>query len=763
MKKLFTKVLFLLLTICSLQVNAQLTFEGTKDFGRIYDITFDPLVENKLYAVSQGNHIIYSLDKGLNWDILYSFPENEVFLKGLKYMDDHALSFYVDYSVSSNGIYIFDLATETITKTYILPIPPNSERDWIMSYSIYQDNTDVVLAHQSYIINFVGYAKVYYSTDGGANWLEVYYNVNNDYVFPNDVAISPADPSKLFIARANGSTEVTGGLFISNDAGLNWTEALPDNTLGAITFHPADPTILFVGSWIGTETQQEHLYRSTDNGLNWETFPVTWTDETLNCINKIIFSPSDHNTIMVLEENEIAITTNNGASWTNHVYSVDDPSGYTFGTSASYNPFQPEEVFINSDWYPMFSMDGGSTLQLLPVEFYQTTFVGISKGSVPHLYHSVQEGLVHTDLTSVTSQASNITPLNYMSLGSAPVYFMDNTITGRVFSYTNTFSGSFLNVSTDHGQSTTSIYQTFFDFIVAVTPNPVNPNLIWTSFMDAGILVFDITDLNNVQETSIALPDAGLATSIHILEQNPEEIYITLNHRVYKSEDGGATWTMLSNGINISSNEVLHELQRNPFNTDELVVSGSTGIFKSIDAGQNWTQVYSGSNVRKVNYSPLTNGHLVATAHTSDIATGKIIYSIDGGNSWTEVPLQEIAHSGFYSSDHKFYNDSVEIYIASLDLGVLKYTLDLSNLDIPETQPALQQVVVYPNPTDGFVHIKLNNDIPAAVTLYSVTGAKVMEVFNQQSLDISSLESGVYFLSITTKDRNIIVKRILKK
>lgn len=763
MKKLFTNILILVMAICGYQTNAQLSFEGTNDFGRIYDITFDPLVQNKLYAVSQGNHIIYSLDKGLNWDILYSFPENEVFLKGLKYMDDHSLSFYVDYSVTSNGIYIFDLNTQMITKSYILPIPANSDRDWIMSYSIYQNNTDIVLAHQSYMVNFVGYAKVYYTTDGGVNWQEVYYNVNHDHVFPNDVAISPANPSKLFIARANGPTAVTGGLFISNDAGLTWTETLQNNTLGAITFHPTDPETIMLGSWIGDAGQVENLYRSTDNGITWNTLSLSWTHETLNCVNKIIYNPSNYNNIVVLEENEVAITNDNGVSWSHYVYSVDNPSLYTFGTSASFNPFQSNEIFINSDWHPMFSTDGGATLQKLPVAFYQSTFVGVSKNSQHHLYHSVQEGLVHTDGATGTSQAYDILPLNEITLGTAPVYFLDDYVPGRIFSFTEGFSGSDLNVSSDHGQSKTSIYQTFFEFLIDVTTDPSNPNLIWASFRDAGIIIFDITDLNNVQQTMIARPTVGEVNSIHLLGQNPNEVFITLNHRVYKSLDSGLTWSLFSNGINLSSNDILYDLQRNPFNTDEIVVSGTTGIFKSVDAGLNWTQVYSGSNVRKVSFSAITNGHLIATAHTSDVATGKIIYSTDSGNSWTEVPLEEIAHSGFYSSDHKFSASSADIYIASIDLGPLKYTLDLSSLDAPGNNPAIQNVKIYPNPAADMINVELNTEIPATITVYNATGAKVLQVNNQKSLDISTLKSGVYFLGITTKESNVIVKKIIKK
>jgi xyloglucan-specific exo-beta-1,4-glucanase len=43
-----------------------------------------------------------------------------------------------------------------------------------------------------------------------------------------------------------------------------------------------------------------------DAGETWSIIPITWTDQTLNNITKIVFHPTNPNHIIALEENEIA-------------------------------------------------------------------------------------------------------------------------------------------------------------------------------------------------------------------------------------------------------------------------------------------------------------------------------------------------------------------------------------------------------------------------------------------------------------------------
>ena len=48
----------------------------------------------------------------------------------------------------------------------------------------------------------------------------IYYTLNNANVFINNVAVSPTDNKKLFLARGLGDSNVDGGLWISTNGGM---------------------------------------------------------------------------------------------------------------------------------------------------------------------------------------------------------------------------------------------------------------------------------------------------------------------------------------------------------------------------------------------------------------------------------------------------------------------------------------------------------------------------------------------------------------
>src|SRR5690606_36001879 len=127
--------------------------------------------------------------------------------------------------------------------------------------------------------------------------------------------------------------------------------------LQEITFHPNIPAIMYMGTGLGDHPQ--NLYRSTDHGDSWEIVNTTWADGGQHSFSGIAFNEVNPDNIIVMDGNEVAITTDAGLTWTHHVYPDDDTSTYSFGTSASFNPFNDNEVFVGADWKPMFSTDGG--------------------------------------------------------------------------------------------------------------------------------------------------------------------------------------------------------------------------------------------------------------------------------------------------------------------------------------------------------------------------------------------------------------------
>ena len=80
--------------------------------------------------------------------------------------------------------------------------------------------------------------------------------------------------------------------------------------------------------------------------------------------------------------------------------------------------------------------------------------------------------------------------------------------------------------------------------------------------------------------------------------------------------------------------------------------------------------------------------------------------------------------------------------------------------------PALleDRFIIYPNPTTNLLTIQNQNNLKIdSVSLYDTLGRKVMESNEAtESMDVSNLTAGVYFIHITT-DRGIETKKIIKK
>lgn len=738
---------------------AQLQFEGNQQFGRIYNIIHDPVIPSKLYATTQGNHIVQSIDNGQNWDVLFAYPANGALLDNLKYLNTNSLSFTVSTGITNydNRVYVINISTQQITHMYTPPTMDNPNYAWISSYDILQSNPFYAVVHQGYRVGNISYARVYYTTDGGTTWSNIYYNFDNDSVFPNSVAIHPDDPQKLFIARGDSPTTVSGGLLVSDDAGVTWSEKVSGNTVSTVYFNPNNTDEMYMGTWIPSDTTTENLYKSTDAGDTWQEVPITWSDYILNNILDIKINPFNANNIIVLEENEIAISNDGGTTWSNQVFPDDDPSHYYYGMNASFSPFFTNQLIISANWYPFFSNDAGQTLTQLEIPFYPVANVGINGDN---LYYGVQNGIVHKEIASTQESIYNTEPLNYFS--STPSNFVDEFTDGRIFSYIENFSGVELTVSNDYGQSNNSIYQGFSsDLLVDLETNPEDLDNIWVSFFDGGLFSIDFSDLNNVSVTQITMPESGPVTSIYFDDWSTD-IFVVLNNKVFKSTDGGTSWLQISNNLQaLVGSNYIYDLKSNYWNGYDLIAVGGNGIFKSQDNGANWTHVYTGNNVRKIQFSPLTEAHIAAAVYTSSNSSAKILYSENHGFSWNTITADELEYMGSNSMDFVFTNNSVDAYIASYDLGLVKYTIALSTLSVPEEEQQNSLVKVYPNPVSNVLNVKVQNQTISKIQLYNMLGDKVIETANSK-LDMSQLATGAYILKVHANTGNTIIKRIIK-
>jgi len=668
-------------------VNAQLTFEASPDYGKLWDITYDQTIPNRVYGISLINHIMVSNDNGLTWNIFYSFPSDQAYLSSLKIAPGgKALSFVIKNNpdLQKNALYLLDIDTKAISKTVV---PPNwADNPAIASYSIFNAKDSIILLNTSFSINFSPFTKVFYTSDAGANWKEVYYSADNDDVQINNSYISPANGGKLFLTRGLGPTDVDGTLWVSADTGATWVKKLEGKVFDQMAFNPSNPNDIWMGTGIDFVEADEALYHSANGGDNWrqaQNLPLHGIEYGLNNFTHITFDPTNTKTIWITEENEYLKTTDGGVTWASTTFDPNDAT-YYYGTNLTVNPFNSNQLFITSDGWPQFSNDGGVTLTQAKNPFYNV--ISLSYGNYKaskHLYYGSQGGYFEKNLaTSSTTPYFIESP--FIVNGHTRTTIADSSTEGRVFVYTpgdGFVSTSVLAVSNDYGATLTPIpADDYSNQVDRVVKDPANSYTYWASFSSFGsgtLFKMNISRADNYTSTQITTPTYLPIEGINITPAYPDSVFIAEGATIYSTSDGGATWNPKTKGLETFSDDadIIWDMNVNPFNASQFIIATNRGIYMSQDGGNSWGSVLKDVDIRKVNFSPVVNGQIIAATYSAQATECQLYYSNNGGGKWASVPFDKIAYLQSNTISYRFYEDSIAVYFATPDIGIAKYIL----------------------------------------------------------------------------------------
>jgi hypothetical protein len=104
-------------------------------------------------------------------------------------------------------------------------------------------------------------------------------------------------------------------------------------------------------------------------------------------------------------------------------------------------------------------------------------------------------------------------------------------------------------------------------------------------------------------------------------------------------------------------------------------------------------------------------------------------------------------------------NDELTFVISTPIFG---YAL-FKNHPLSTTDFTLNEVKIYPNPVSNTLFISSNNIVIDSITIYSLTGKKVLEDSKRvNSIDVSGLSKGMYFIEVHS-DSEKTVKKFIKK
>lgn len=183
-----------------------------------------------------------------------------------------------------------------------------------------------------------------------------------------------------------------------------------------------------------------------------------------------------------------------------------------------------------------------------------------------------------------------------------------------------------------------------------IDKNDVTNKTIWTAGVAGGL--WKTTDITQTNPTWTIVNDflGNLAiTSITQSISNTNIMYFctgegygnsdaTRGLGVWKSVDGGATWSQLSS-TNNSSFYYCHKIYC-PSGPDTVFVCTTTGLYRSVNAGTSFTKVLgsgissAGGNI-VYDIERASNGTLYASTSSSSSATGTIHKSYNNGATWT--------------------------------------------------------------------------------------------------------------------------------
>ncbi len=206
------------------------------------------------------------------------------------------------------------------------------------------------------------------STNSGATWQRVYSGR------ARSVTTHPTDPNKAWAATDNGVIVTTNG-----GVTWQLVPNLPNLKYSIVAVAPSNPSVLWTTMGFPIEASAHTIYRSLDGGANWAQIGLSGYESIYGSgtdfVNGIAIDPTDANRVIGMNFEDVIETTNGGATF--HSIVADHlPSGKwrgrgfagAFGTWVGFSENNPNLLsFAGMDGFnPLVSADAGQSFTRPP-------------------------------------------------------------------------------------------------------------------------------------------------------------------------------------------------------------------------------------------------------------------------------------------------------------------------------------------------------------------------------------------------------------
>jgi photosystem II stability/assembly factor-like uncharacterized protein len=207
--------------------------------------------------------------------------------------------------------------------------------------------------------------------------------------------------------------------------------------------------------------------------------------------------------------------------------------------------------------------------------------------------------------------------------------------------YLASANGSGISKSSDGGKNWTNVF-TVGAYSVAVDPFDPNHILAGVSLADPLSLSDSPLQVSNdggVTWTDDPVPpqiQQTIPTSIIFDPSTVGTIYLASSFTpgvgIAKSTDGGASWSMMTNGLDTPSSLIVYSLAIDPSNPQVVLAGTAGGVYKSADGGGTWALKSSAQVPYSIVFDSNRPGYVYASGAI-------LLKSTDDGETWSQVNL----------------------------------------------------------------------------------------------------------------------------
>jgi photosystem II stability/assembly factor-like uncharacterized protein len=467
-----------------------------------------------------------------------------------------------------------------------------------------------------------GGAGIYKTTDGGDTWTKLSSGLPAGLIGKIDLDISPANPKRVYaLVEAPGDERA---LYRTDDSGATWTRQSNDPNLLRRPFyytnvhaHPVDPDIVFVNN--------EGFFKSTDGGRTFKTGTTPHGD------NHSLWINPDNPDIMVQSNDGGAnVTMNGGLTWssqmnqpTAEIYQIETDDQFPYRL---YGAQQDTGSPIILPSLPPFAHSYADALMMqVPGPGCETGPVKPKPGA-PHIVFGVCKGeFYRMNMETGQEQSYWVYPQNRYGHAASDIRYRMQRITPFEISPHDPnviyFGSQVLHRTVDGGQTWDTVSsdltarppgtqgisgepitrditgEEIYSTVYAIEESRLEKGVIWVGTNDGFVQITRDQGRTWTNVTPKGMPPMGRIQSIddspHRKGSALVSYYRTLlgefKPYIYRTDDYGATWTLLTDGKNGIPGDHPTRVAREDPGREGLIYAGTEfGMFVSLNGGKTW-------------------------------------------------------------------------------------------------------------------------------------------------------------------------------